>query len=196
MGVPDLSHLDFSAPVETHSFDGLLFDFDGTIVDNVSHIEGRIPRDYGSDAVEIPGARKTLATLGQMGVPWAVVTSGTTALVNGWIDVLNLAQPEYMVVAEDVEKGKPDPACYLLGRRRLGLPFSAEMLVVEDAPSGVKAGKAAGYKVVALATTHTVEQLRDAGADWIVKDMLSLTIEKWDSRGKRVSVGIQDSLTL
>lgn len=129
-----------------------------------------------------------------MGVPWAVVTSGTTALVNGWIDVLKLAQPEYMVVAEDVEKGKPDPACYLLGRRRLGLSSSAEMLVVEDAPSGVKAGKAAGYKVLALATTHHVEQLRDAGADWIVKNMLSLTIRSWDSGSKRVSINIRDSL--
>lgn len=38
MGVPDLAHLDFSAPGETHAFDGLLFDFDGTIVDSTDAI--------------------------------------------------------------------------------------------------------------------------------------------------------------
>ena len=45
------------------------------------------------------------------------------------------------------------------------------MLVVEDAPAGVKAGKAAGCKVLGLATTHDVDGLRDAGADWLVEDL-------------------------
>lgn len=159
-------------------------------------MEGLIPKEFGNDAVEIPGARNTLTKLSRMGAPWAVVTSGTTALVTGWIDVLKLTRPQYMVVAEDVEKGKPDPECYLLGRQRLGLIDSAKMLVVEDAPSGVKAGKAAGFQVLALATTHKVEQLRDAGADWIVQNMLSLEIENWDTRSRKVSVVIGSGLRI
>lgn len=153
-----------------------------------------IPREFGSGAVEIPGARDTLTKLRQIGAPWAIVTSGTTALVTGWINVLKLTLPQHLVVAEDVARGKPDPECYLLGRERLGLSPSAEILVVEDAPSGIKAGKAAGFKVLALATTHKIDQLKDAGADWIVKNMLDLKISSWDTSKGKVSIMVTNSL--
>ncbi|GLA65469.1 DL-glycerol-3-phosphatase [Aspergillus tubingensis] len=214
----------FSAPPQVHTFDGLLSDFDGTIVDStdaivkhwhkigaelgvdpktilatshgrrsidtiqlydpkkanweyVSYIEGRIPKEYGSDAVEIPGARYFMSALDEAGARWGVVTSGTRALVDGWLGVLNLAHPKVLVVAEDVELGKPDPRCYLLGRTRLGLEHSSSLVVLEDAPSGIRAGKAAGFKVIALTTTHTLAQLQEAGADWIVEDLRSISIK-------------------
>lgn len=118
------------------------------------------------------------------GAPWAVVTSGTRALVAGWLEVLKLSQPKFLVVAEDVEVGKPDPQCYLLGRSRLGLGEGASILVLEDAPSGIKAGKAAGFKVVGLATTHSIEQLKEAGADWIVEDLRSIVLKEVDGQVK------------
>ncbi|GKZ18153.1 hypothetical protein AbraIFM66951_000326 [Aspergillus brasiliensis] len=214
----------FSAPPQVHTFDGLLSDFDGTIVDStdaivkhwhkigaelgvdpktilatshgrrsidtiqlydpkkanweyVSYIEGRIPKEYGSDAVEIPGARYLMSALDDAGARWGVVTSGTRALVDGWLGVLNLAHPKVLVVAEDVELGKPDPRCYLLGRTRLGLEHSSSLVVLEDAPSGIRAGKAAGFKVIALTTTHSLAQLQEAGADWIVEDLRSISIK-------------------
>ncbi|OAL39891.1 hypothetical protein AYO20_00803 [Fonsecaea nubica] len=145
--------------------------------DYIIHQESLIPKEFGQDAVEIPGARKFLASLDDVNVPWAVVTSGTRLLVKGWIEVLKLAHPRTTVVAEDVENGKPDPTCYLLGRQRLGLPDTAEMIVFEDAPAGVRAGRAAGFKVIGLATTHTVGQLKDAGADWIVEDLRSVRMK-------------------
>jgi glycerol 3-phosphatase-1 len=107
---------------------------------------------------------------------------------------MKLAHPKRLVVAEDVENGKPDPACYILGRERLGLSASAQMLVIEDAPSGVKAGKAAGCKVVGLATTHDVKEVRKAGADWIVKDLRSLKFKKWDKESGLVQVEIANAL--
>jgi len=97
-----------------------------------------------------------------------------------------------MVVSEDVAEGKPNPQCYLLGQERLGLPRDAEMIVFEDAPAGVRAGKAAGFKVLGLATTHSVEQVREAGADWIVKDMRSVTMEGFE--GGKVKLRIVDAL--
>lgn len=72
--------------------------------------------------------------------------------------------------------GKPHPACYELGRQRVGVGEQARVLVVEDSPSGVAAGKAAGCVVLGLATTHRVEQLRIAGADCIVKDLNSVQL--------------------
>ena len=144
--------------------------------DYVSQIEGRIPRTWGTDATETPGARKVLESMERQDVPWAVVTSGTRALISGWLEVMKLAEPRTMVVAEDVENGKPDPSCYLMGAKKLGVKPGAEVLVIEDAPSGVRAGKAAGFKVLGLTTTHSAESVREAGADWIVRDLRSFGV--------------------
>lgn len=162
---------------------------------DISRIEGLIPKEFGADAVEIPGSRALLDRLDQSAVPWCIVTSGTRPLVTGWLDVMKLAHPQNLVVAEDVKNGKPDPACYLLGRTRLNLPRNDPwILVVEDAPAGVRAGKAAGFKVVALATTHSLEQLQEAGADWIVRDMRSVTLLAWDKTCGEAQVQITDAL--
>ena len=156
-------------------------------------MEGLIPREFGQDAVEIPGARRLLSSLDLCEAPWAVVTSGTRALVNGWLEVMKLAHPKHMVVA-DVDQGKPDPSCYLLGRKRLGLENEGQVLVIEDAPSGIRAGKAAGFKVVGIVTTHSIDQVKDAGADWIVQDLQSLTLKRYIN--KVIEIEIRDALVI
>ncbi|KJX94800.1 glycerol-3-phosphate phosphatase like protein [Zymoseptoria brevis] len=165
--------------------------------DYICQAEGLIPQKWGSSAVEIPGSRSLLARLESLKAPWAIVTSGTQPLVSGWLDVMKLSRPKVMVTAEEVALGKPDPACYRLGAERLGfgtLSEGEEILVLEDAPAGVMAGKAAGYKVLGLATTHTVEQLRDAGADWIVRNLESVSAVKVDAKTGKVEVEIRDAL--
>lgn len=133
-----------------------------------------------------------LDTLEAALAPWTIVTSGTRPLVTGWLDVMKLAHPSTLVVADDVADGKPDPACYLLGRERLGLDAQAKMVVFEDAPAGVAAGKAAGFFVIGLATTHSVQQIRAAGADRIVEDMRSVRLVEWD--GKRMVLQVSNTL--
>lgn len=83
---------------------------DTTLLD-VSHMEGRCPREFGQNASEIPGARELLASLDEADVPWAIVTSGTIPLVTGWLEVMKLAKPKRMVTAEDVKEGKPSELC-------------------------------------------------------------------------------------
>ena len=100
----------------------------------------------------------------------------TYSSVSYRLSVLKLPIPEHLVVAEDVENGKPDPSCYLLGKEKLGLTADAEVLVLEDSPAGIKAGKAAGCKVLGVVTSHTVEQVLNAGPDWIVKDLRSVRV--------------------
>lgn len=140
------------------------------------HIETLIPKEYGSSASETPGARCLLQSLSDAGAPWALVTSCTRALLQAWLERMALPAPPVAVAAEDVSAGKPHPACYELGRQRVGVGEQARVLVVEDSPSGVAAGKAAGCVVLGLATTHRVEQLRTAGADCIVKDLNSVQL--------------------
>jgi glycerol 3-phosphatase-1 len=103
---------------------------------------------------------------------WTITYSSVSYRLN----VLQLPIPENLVVAEDVENGKPDPSCYLLGKEKLGLTADAEVLVLEDSPAGIKAGKAAGCKVLGVVTSHTVEQILNAGPDWIVKDLRSVRV--------------------
>jgi glycerol 3-phosphatase-1 len=142
-------------------------------------MESLLPKKYGADAAEIAGARHLLDALTARNVSWAIVTSGTSPLVKGWLEVLQLPTPEHLVVAEDVENGKPDPACYLLGLAKLGLQgeaAGAQVLVVEDSPAGIRAGKAAGCKVLGLVTSHSAEQVVAAGPDWVVRDLRSVKV--------------------
>ena len=156
-------------------------------------MEGLLPKLHGGDAVEIPGARALLDDLIAAEAPWAIVTSGTVPLVTGWLDVLKLPHPEILVSAESVENGKPDPACYNLGREKLGLARDggSEILVLEDSPAGIKSGKAAGCKVLGLVTSHTVEQVVAAGPDWVVRDLRS--VKMIGREGKGVTLQISDA---
>lgn len=125
--------------------------------------------------------------------PWAIVTSGTEPLVHGWLSRLNLAIPEHLVTAESVANGKPDPTCYRMGLDKLKLSDkAADVLVLEDSPAGIKAGKDAGCKVIGLVTSHTVEQVAAAEPDWIVKDLTSVRV--LGSEGGKVTVEIMDAL--
>ena len=101
---------------------------------------------------------------------------------------MSLPLPPVSVAAEDVAAGKPDPACYRLGRQRTGIGEQERVLVVEDSPSGVMAGKAACCAVLGLATTHSVEKLRSAGADWIVKDLSSVLLIGREANGWKISL--------
>jgi sugar-phosphatase len=74
-----------------------------------------------------------------------------------------------------VKNGKPDPEPYLKGASLLGVA-AKDCIVVEDAPAGIRAGKAAGARVIACRTTSPEQELRDAGADWIVDDCKSISV--------------------
>ncbi|KAL8387790.1 hypothetical protein RB595_009672 [Gaeumannomyces hyphopodioides] len=159
----------------------------------VSQMEAAIPKLYGEDAEEIPGARALLDAIRAAGSPWAIVTSGTRGLVSGWLEVLGLPKPEHLITSESVENGKPDPACYLMGLDRLGLQAGAAgVLVLEDSPAGIRAGKAAGCKVLGLVTSHTVEQVTSAGPDWVVRDLESVRLLQ--AEGGQVTLEISNGL--
>lgn len=154
-------------------------------------MEAEVPILFGNDAEEIPGARQLLSTLELLDLKWAIITSGTRPLVEGWLKVLKLLEPEHMVTAEDVSRGKPDPEPYQQGLGKLGLEaVPNSVLVLEDAPAGVKAGKAAGCKVLGVATTHRAQDLLDAGADWVVPDLRSVNVVK----GTSVDAGFEVNL--
>ena len=162
--------------------------------DYVCTMEAKMPTHFGSDATEIPGARDLCASLSATTppVPWAIVTSGTSPLVTGWLKILSLPQPHHLVSAEMVEHGKPDPEGYLKGAKSLGLD-PRDLLVLEDSPAGIQAGKRAGCRVLGVASTHTARQVKEAGADWVVSDLRGVKVVNWED-GK-VTLRIENGWT-
>ncbi|PMB71639.1 2-deoxyglucose-6-phosphate phosphatase 2 [Beauveria bassiana] len=163
-----------------------------------TEIEKSIPENYGSDATVIPGAREMLDSVTASGLPWAIVTSASLPLLNGWVRVLDLPACPHLVTAESVEDGKPDPAGYLLGMKKLAAAAMMMMdnkspagfccVVFEDSPAGIRAAKTAGCKVVALATSHTAEQVAEADPDWIVDDFRSVALVQLDGGAKALEI--------
>lgn len=117
----------------------------------------------------LPGAAAVLASRR----PLAIVTSCSTALATARLRAAGLPVPPVLISSDGLERGKPDPACFLIAARRLGVEL-AQCVVLEDAPSGISAGRAAGATVIALRTTHGDDELREADA--IVDDLASLTV--------------------
>ncbi|MEV0848672.1 HAD-IA family hydrolase [Streptomyces sp. NPDC049954] len=92
---------------------------------------------------------------------WALVTSGDRTTVHTHFTRLGLPLPGVQVYGADVAHGKPAPDCFLLAARGLGVE-PGRCLVVEDAPGGVRAARAAGCEVVGLTTTHPAAALGEA----------------------------------
>ena len=117
----------------------------------------------------IPGA---LALLGSLEPgSWAIVTSGSRAVATLRLRAAGLPIPEVMVTGDEVRFGKPHPEPYLRGAERTGRT-PEQCIVVEDAPAGILAGKAAGMKVLAVATTHSREAL--AAADEVMGSLAEI----------------------
>ncbi|MFC4313225.1 HAD-IA family hydrolase [Steroidobacter flavus] len=99
----------------------------------------------------IPGAQAFVSTLPKD--RWAIVTSAPRALADRRLAAAGLSPPSVLITAEDIPKGKPDPACYQLAARQLGWTAD-DCLVFEDAAAGIRAGEAAGAPVVVITATH------------------------------------------
>jgi sugar-phosphatase len=121
--------------------------------------------------VALPGA----AALFAAALPLAIVTSCTQRLAAVRLAAAGLPVPDTLVSADDVARGKPDPEGYLAAARRQGAAPAATV-VLEDAPAGIAAGKAAGMTVIAFTTTHSVDALRAAGADAVLAGPAALTL--------------------
>jgi sugar-phosphatase len=124
----------------------------------IADLEGVVP---------LPGALELLATL--HAERWTIVTSCTRRLAEVRLRAAGLPLPKNFITSNDIRHGKPHPEPYQKGAAVLGYS-PAECIVVEDAPAGVRAGKAAGARVIGFKTTVPEVAVREAGADWIVNN--------------------------
>lgn len=121
----------------------------------------------------MPGADRMLRAFMRAGIPRVLVTgSAQSSLLNALDEDYPGAFPDHLrVTALDVKHGKPDPEPYLMGARKAGVS-PARAIVVENAPLGVRAGKASGAFTIAVTTGPIPrEEFEKEGADMIFSSM-------------------------
>ena len=122
-----------------------------------------------------PSTRATLEELRQMNLRLAVATSSVSASARPFLDRHQLtAFFDVIVTGDEIERGKPHPDIYLHAAERLGVSTAA-CLVIEDALSGIAAGKAAGMRVAAIPDTRFVDPKDyEKQADYLLGNLLEI----------------------
>ena len=151
---------DFGKRIKGQTLNHIISHFDGVskskdeIIRELYEYERNMSYDY------IPGADEFMKDLHARGIPMAIVTSSNDAkMVN-----VRRAHPELwelteaVLTSEHFSKSKPDPECFIKGMDILG-GRPEETYVFEDSIHGINAGRAAGAKVIGLATTNTREAI-------------------------------------
>ena len=131
---------------------------------------------YRSDIAPITGLQDFLEELHKHKIAMAIATSGIQVNIDFMFNHVPIKKYFKKIVnSGDVSKGKPDPEIFLKAAEALHIP-PENCIVFEDSIAGVRAGKSAGMKVVALTTTHTLEELKEA--DLVIKDYNEIDFER------------------
>jgi len=118
----------------------------------------------------LPGVKRMINAIPEG--RYAVATSGAKTYCHGALSRVGIEPPEITVTADDkrLRRGKPYPDPFILAAKGLG--FEAKnCLVVEDSPSGIRAGVASGATTIAVCTSHPVEKIDDCGAHYVVPSL-------------------------
>jgi sugar-phosphatase len=125
-----------------------------------------------SSVTWMPGARDLV---GRIPVErWAVVTSGSRRLAEASMAKAGVPTPLALITANEVRHGKPSPEPFLLAAQALHVPKPSMCVAIEDSPAGIKSARAAGMRVLAVATTF--DSARLAAADWVLPDLRSVRV--------------------
>jgi sugar-phosphatase len=114
---------------------------------------------------------------------WAVVTSAGRALAARRLRAASIQLPRVLVGSDDVRRGKPDPGGYVEAARSLGVEPS-RCLVVEDAPVGIEAARAAGALAVGVATTFP----ELGGCDYLIPDLRAIRLVEVSGHELRLAI--------
>lgn len=167
---------DFGKRIKGQTLNHIISHFDGAskskdeIIRELYEYERNMSYDY------IPGADEFMKALHARGIPMAIVTSSNDAkMVN-----VRRAHPELwelteaVLTSEHFSKSKPDPECFIKGMEILG-GRPEDTYVFEDSIHGINAGRAAGAKVIGLATTNTREAIVHL-CDQVIDDFIGFKI--------------------
>ena len=149
-------------------FAGPLADKQELITERLNEFEKQMDYAY------IAGFEDYIKDLRKQGIKTAVVTSSNKIKM----EAVYQHHPEFkdlfdaILTSEDFERSKPDPDCYLKAAERFGVN-PEDCVVFEDSFNGLKSGRAAGMRVVGLATTNPADRIRPL-CDEVINDYINL----------------------
>jgi HAD superfamily hydrolase (TIGR01509 family) len=150
---------------------------------NYGHQKEMLFREESQAIKMVDGVADFFDQIQRAGIPMGLATSGSYSRVQYILDRLDLRRRfSVIVTGDDVIKGKPDPAIFVLAARQLQCPH-ADALVVEDAVAGVRAAKQAGMKCLGVASNGRDHLLRQAGADGVVSNFVGLSLASLHNLG-------------
>ncbi|CAN7322769.1 MULTISPECIES: HAD family phosphatase [Microbacterium] len=120
----------------------------------VSHLTDVVQESLRTQGVPFrPGARELLRDLRAAGIPTGLVTMSLRRMALNVVDLIDFEAFDIVVAGDDVDNPKPHPEPYLQAAALLDVDI-AEVIVIEDSPTGVRAGLASG--ALTLAVPHIV----------------------------------------
>lgn len=142
------------------------------------HLKEQIFRDEAANVQMIEGLVSFLEDLENAQLVLGIASSGSRSRVDFLLDQLDLKRRfPIIVTGDEVGEGKPNPAVFLKAAHDLRMD-PEDLIVFEDAISGVKAAKAAGMKCIGIAQPEHASMLLDAGADYVAPDFCLLSYAK------------------
>ena len=142
------------------------------ILDKLSAFERETKYEF------FPGALDYVKRLRDAGIPMAIVTSSDRKKMQS----LYSQYPEFptlfdhIITGDMVTKAKPDPDCFLMGAKMLGLDIK-DCIVLEDSRNGLIAGRSSGARVIGVATTLSTEDVSQQ-SDMTVDAVSQLSVEQ------------------
>jgi beta-phosphoglucomutase len=153
-------------------------DLDDETIREYGHRKEQMFRDEAASVQTVKGLEAFLVELREAGLAMAIATSGSRSRVSFLLERLGLTKSFSVVVtADDVPRGKPDPALFLKAAQNLNIN-PADLMAFEDAASGVRAARAAGIKCMGVSDNGSSSVLLEAGASYVIKDFRSLSYSK------------------
>lgn len=132
--------------------------------------EAEFRRRAAGELVPIAGAPELLAWAEAEGLQQAVVTNAPRLNAEFMLETTGLGERlPIVILGEELPKGKPDPMPYQVALERFQVPAAAAV-AFEDSPAGIRSAVGAGIATVAIASTHSPEQLYQAGATLVIPD--------------------------
>jgi len=118
----------------------------------------------------MPGVEELLDHLDTMNLPRCVATSSSRSFATQVLTMMKVIERlDFVIVAQDVPRGKPFPDIYLAAAEQMGIA-PKDMLVLEDSATGTKAGVSAGAYVVSVPNEHT-KGGTFSGSQWIANTL-------------------------
>lgn len=145
-------------------------------VKRFGHQKETMFREEALDLQPLAGLRDFLDEVYTTGLYTALASSGSRTRVHYVLDKLSLNKYfDVVVTGDDVSRSKPDPTIFRKAANGLNCNHS-DLLVIEDAVSGVCAAKSAGMRCLGIATNGRAHLLLEAGADCVVTDFTGLSL--------------------